>query len=175
MTMSAFRSAPREGNFDQVKRIYGYHSKMRHSAIQIRTEKPDYSDIPRTEYDWEFSVYRGAKEELPEDASKLLRNHGLLDTDGWKRLHRLAKRAKKMLRMGNQSKLGSYKTCKKYMYRFEIPRGYEDDFRLDKLHGNDKWQSATKLEWINLMSTIPSMTKVSGQLLGRSWRCLIVK
>jgi hypothetical protein len=57
--MSAFRSAPREGNFDQVKRIYGYHSKMRHSAIQIRTEEPDYSDIPRTEYDWEFSVYRG--------------------------------------------------------------------------------------------------------------------
>jgi hypothetical protein len=32
---------------------------MRHSAIQIRTEEPDYSDIPRTEYDWEFSVYRG--------------------------------------------------------------------------------------------------------------------
>jgi hypothetical protein len=41
---------------------------MRHSAIIIRTEKQDYSDIPRTEYNWEFSVYRDAKEELPEDA-----------------------------------------------------------------------------------------------------------
>jgi hypothetical protein len=33
MTMSAFRSAPRKGHLDQVKRIYGYLSKMRHSAI----------------------------------------------------------------------------------------------------------------------------------------------
>ncbi len=73
--------------------------------------------------------------------------HGLLDTDGWKGFHSLAMRAKKMLRMVNQSKLRSYKTCKKYMYGFEIPRGYEDPIRLDKVvHGNDKWQSATKLE-----------------------------
>jgi hypothetical protein len=48
MTMSAFRSAPRKGHLDRVKRIHGYLSKMRHSAIQIHTEKPDYSDIPRT-------------------------------------------------------------------------------------------------------------------------------
>jgi hypothetical protein len=119
---------------------------MRHSAIRICTEDPDYSDIPRSEYDWEFSVYRGAKEELPEDAPEPLGKLGLLDTDGWKRLHSLAKRAKKMLRMVNQSKLQPYKTCKKYMYGFEIPLGDEDAIRLDKLHGNDKWQSATKLE-----------------------------
>jgi hypothetical protein len=112
MTMSAFRSAPRKGNIDQVKRIYGYISKMRHSAIQICTEEPDYSDIPRTEYDWELSVYRGATEELQEDAPKLLGKHGLLATDGWKR-HSLAKRVKEMLPMVNQSKLRPYKTCKK--------------------------------------------------------------
>jgi hypothetical protein len=74
------------------------------------------------------------------------KDHGLLDTDGWKRFSRLAKRAKKMIRMVNQSKLRSYKTCKRYMYGFEIPRGYEDAVRLDKLNGNDKWQSATQLE-----------------------------
>jgi hypothetical protein len=62
--MSAFRSAPRKGNLDQFKRIYGCLSKMRYSAIQICTEEPHSSDILRTEYDWEFSVYRGAKEEL---------------------------------------------------------------------------------------------------------------
>jgi hypothetical protein len=46
---------------------------MRHSsAIRIHTEEPDYSDIPRMEYKWEFSVYRGAKEELPKDASQSL-------------------------------------------------------------------------------------------------------
>jgi hypothetical protein len=51
---------------------FGYLSKMRHSAIRICTEEPDYSDIPRTEYDWELSVYRGAKEEIPKDALELL-------------------------------------------------------------------------------------------------------
>ncbi len=74
------------------------------------------------------------------------KDHGLLDTDGWKRFRSLAKRAKKMLRMVNQSKLRSYKTSKKYMYGFEVPQNYEDAIRLDKLNGNDKWQSATKLE-----------------------------
>jgi hypothetical protein len=147
MTMSAFRSAPRKGYLDLVKRICGYLSKMRHSAIRIRTEEPDYSDIPRTEYGWEFYVYRGAREELLEDAPESLGKHGLLDTDGWERFHSLTKRAKKMLRMVNLSKLWSYKTCKKYIYGFEIPRGYEDAIRLDKLHGNNKWQSdATKLD-----------------------------
>ena len=42
---------------------------MRHSVIRICTDEPDYSDIPRTEYDWEFFVYGdGAKEEIPKDA-----------------------------------------------------------------------------------------------------------
>jgi hypothetical protein len=72
MTMSAFRSAPRKGPLGRIKRICGYLSKMRHSAIRIRTEEPDYSDIPRTEYDWEFSVCRGAKEEIPKDAPEPL-------------------------------------------------------------------------------------------------------
>ena len=54
--------------------------------------------------------------------------------------------AKTLLHMVNESKLRSYKTCKKYMYRFEIPQGYKDAIRLNKLHGNNKWQSAPKLE-----------------------------
>jgi hypothetical protein len=84
--MSAFRSAPRKENLDQVKRIYGYLSKMRYSAIQICTEEPHSSDIPRTEYNWEFSVYICAKEELMEDAPEPLgKHHGLLDTNGRKR------------------------------------------------------------------------------------------
>jgi hypothetical protein len=45
---------------------------MKHSVIRIRTDEPDYSDIPRTEYDWEFSVYSGAKEELPKNAPEPL-------------------------------------------------------------------------------------------------------
>jgi hypothetical protein len=116
-------------------------------SIQICTKK-DYSYIPRTEHNWKFSVYRGAKEELLEDAPELLGKHyGLLDTDGWKCFQSLTKRAKKILRMVNQSKLGPYKTSKKYIYGFEIPLlGYEDAISLDKLHGNGRRQSATKLE-----------------------------
>jgi hypothetical protein len=72
MMMSAFRSAPRKGHLDGVKRICGYLSKMRHSAIKIRPEEPDYSDIPRAEYNWEFSVYRGAKEKIPKDVPEPL-------------------------------------------------------------------------------------------------------
>ncbi len=32
------------------------------------------------------------------------------------------------------------------MYGIEIPTGYAECVRLDKLHGNDKWQQSTKLE-----------------------------
>jgi hypothetical protein len=35
----------KKGNLDRDKQIYGYLSKMRHSAIQSCTEEPDYSDI----------------------------------------------------------------------------------------------------------------------------------
>jgi hypothetical protein len=49
--------------------------------------------------------------------------------------------------MVNQSKLRPYKTHKKSMYGFTISLlGYEDATSLDKLHGNDKGQNATKLE-----------------------------
>jgi hypothetical protein len=72
MTMSAFRSAARKGHLDRIKQICGYLSKIRRSAIRIHTEEPDYSDIPRTEYDWEFSVYRGTRIEIPKDSPKPL-------------------------------------------------------------------------------------------------------
>ena len=68
MTMSRFRAAPRDGHLDRVKRIIGYLSKMREGAIRIRVEEPDYSNIPDTIYDWENTVYAGAKEEIPDDA-----------------------------------------------------------------------------------------------------------
>jgi hypothetical protein len=68
MTMSSFRAAPRKGHLDRVKRIYGYLAKFKDSAIRIRTEEPDYSDLPNVEYDWAHSVYGDAKEVVPEDA-----------------------------------------------------------------------------------------------------------
>ena len=68
MTLSRFRAAPRRGHLNRVKRIYGYLSKFKHGTIRIRTEIPDYSDAPDRTYDWDHSCYRGAQEEIPEDA-----------------------------------------------------------------------------------------------------------
>ena len=72
MTMSRFRVAPRQGHMDRVKRIYGYLSKMRHAIIRIRTEEPDFSNIPEKVYDWAYTCYRGAAEVLPIDAPRPL-------------------------------------------------------------------------------------------------------
>ena len=72
MTLSRFRAAPRKGHLDRIKRIHGYLSKMRHAVIRIRTEMPDYSDIPTKEYDWKYTCYRGATEEIPHDTPRPL-------------------------------------------------------------------------------------------------------
>jgi len=68
MTLSRYRAMPRQGYLDRVKRIHGYLSKMHHATIKIRTDAPDYSNIPVKLYDWEYSCYADAKEEIPLDA-----------------------------------------------------------------------------------------------------------
>jgi len=68
MSLSRFRAMPRQGHLDRVKRIHGYLSKMRHATIKIRTDAPDYSNIPVKLYDWEHSCHADAKEEIPLDA-----------------------------------------------------------------------------------------------------------
>jgi len=70
MTLSRFCAMPRQGHIDRLKRIHGYLSKMRHATIKIRTDAPDYSNIPVKMHDWEYSCYADAKEEIPLDARK---------------------------------------------------------------------------------------------------------
>ena len=43
MTMSSFRSQPREGHLERLKRIIGYLSKFRHFKIRFQTDEPDFS------------------------------------------------------------------------------------------------------------------------------------
>ena len=66
MTMSSYRTAPREGHLERLKRICGYLYKMKDGFIRIRTEEPDYSDLPTQDYDWSKSVYGDVKERLPD-------------------------------------------------------------------------------------------------------------
>jgi hypothetical protein len=75
MTMSGFRMAPRIGHLNRLKRIYGYLSKMRYASIRVRTEEPDYSDLPEHTVDWSYSVYGNVKEFLPTDAPEPLGNY----------------------------------------------------------------------------------------------------
>ncbi len=70
MSMSRFRAAPRCGHLERVKRIIGYLSKMRHGKIRVLTEEPDFSAFPDKHYDWTYTCYHGAKEEIPKDLPK---------------------------------------------------------------------------------------------------------
>jgi hypothetical protein len=64
--MSSFRAAPRQGHLDRVKRMCGYLANKKSAAIRIRTEKPDYSDVPVRTFDWE-RIYGKVEEEIPDD------------------------------------------------------------------------------------------------------------
>ena len=67
MTMSRFRAAPRTGHLERVQRIHGYLRKFKHGVLRMRTDEPDYSDIPEKVYEWSGTCYAGAKEEIPDD------------------------------------------------------------------------------------------------------------
>jgi hypothetical protein len=45
---------------------------MRFSSIRVRTEEPDYSDVPEHQYDWTYTVYGNTNEVLPEDVPEPL-------------------------------------------------------------------------------------------------------
>ena len=48
MSMSQYRSAPREGHLERVKRIYGYLHRFRHFKIRFQVDEPDYSNASDT-------------------------------------------------------------------------------------------------------------------------------
>ena len=51
---------------------------MKDACIRIRTDEPDYSDLPDQEYDWSYSVYGNVEEAIPEDAPDSLRRSATL-------------------------------------------------------------------------------------------------
>ena len=75
MSLSSFRVAPHVGHLKRCKHIYAYLSKMRHAAIRVRTDEPDFSALPDITYDWAQSVYGNFKEVIPEDCPKPLGKH----------------------------------------------------------------------------------------------------
>ena len=67
MTLGRFRTAPREGHLDRVKRIVGYLKKHPDAAIRFRTGRPAHADVEIPNYSWLQTVYGDMKEELPDD------------------------------------------------------------------------------------------------------------
>ena len=64
MTMSRFRQQPRIGHHERLKKIIGYLANFCHGSLGS-----DFMNqtIPHREYDWQRTVYAGAKEEISHD------------------------------------------------------------------------------------------------------------
>ncbi|KAG7345262.1 reverse transcriptase RNA-dependent DNA polymerase [Nitzschia inconspicua] len=73
-------------------------------------------------------------------------DNDLLDTPGWMRFKKLARRQKKLFWMANQAKLRSFRTAPRYIYGIEIPRDYQHALELHRKNGNTLWQDCTALE-----------------------------
>ena len=71
MSMSCFRLAPKVGNIERMKRIYGYLSRTKHYALRFRTDQPNYMHLPDLEYDW-TRICGNFLEEIPKDAPEPL-------------------------------------------------------------------------------------------------------
>ena len=82
MSISRFRLAPKIGHLERMERFYGYLVKTKHFAIRHRTKEPDYSHLPKQEYEWTRTVYGNVKEEIPEDIPKPL-GKGKLSPHSW--------------------------------------------------------------------------------------------
>jgi hypothetical protein len=72
MSLSSYRAAPRQGHLDRAKRVIGYLVQMQKGLIRIRTELPEYSDLPDPRHKWDQSIYQGAEELVPSDAPEPL-------------------------------------------------------------------------------------------------------
>ena len=70
----------------------------------------------------------------PYGCAKYATEHNLLDTAGWKRFKRLARRAKKMTRMAKQAALASKGTGPLYMFGVRVPKTEQEACELDAIY-----------------------------------------
>ena len=80
--------------------------------------------------------------DIPVELAQYAIEHNLLDTPGWSRFKRIARRQDKIERIIKQAKLRSYRLRPKYKYGFEVPRDYNHALQLDRQNGNTKWFDA---------------------------------
>jgi hypothetical protein len=69
MTLSSYRSMPRQGHLQHARRVCGYLAQFSDAKIRFRTGIPDLSDVPDSRPDdWSYSVYGKVVEAIPDDA-----------------------------------------------------------------------------------------------------------
>ena len=66
MSMSRFRLAPKIGCLERMKSLHRYLARTKHFAIRYRTKEPDYSHLPKQEYEWTRTVYGNVEEGIPK-------------------------------------------------------------------------------------------------------------
>ena len=71
-SMSRLRLAPKIGHLERMKRLYGYLVKTIRFTIRYRTKEPNFSHLPKQEYEWTRTVYGNVKEAIPKDIPKPL-------------------------------------------------------------------------------------------------------
>jgi len=152
-------------NNDQYEEIMAYGEIMQHLEKDQEQEifwrfkrilahqgplQPNHPDYKGSTYNVQVEWENGEITFEPVSCAIYARDHNLLDTPGWKRFRRDAKREKKFKRMVNQAKLRSFRTAPIYKYGFEIPRDYTHAVEIDRSNGNTRWQDATVLEFSQL-------------------------
>ena len=85
MSMSRFRTAPRDGHLRRLKRVFGYLRKFPEGAIRFRTQVPSHQVPDHKDYDWTHSVYGNDPEEVPDDMpepkGKVIRTTSFVDAN----------------------------------------------------------------------------------------------
>jgi hypothetical protein len=82
----------------------------------------------------------------PISVAKYAKEQGLLDTPGWKKLQKFARRIKKFLRMVKQAKLHRGPRGIRFKFGVQVPRNWKEAMEIDAKNNSTLWQDAIKKE-----------------------------
>ncbi len=82
----------------------------------------------------------------PVTLAQFAKEHDLLDKPGWKKLKKIARRAKVLQRMVNANKRAQRYNAIVYKFGVRIPRSVKEAYDLDAANGNTYWSDAMKKE-----------------------------
>jgi hypothetical protein len=113
--------------------------------LTVLVKREDYS------FTWEPLSIVGKDD--PITIAEYAKRHGLIETPGWKRFRRYAKKEMKINHLLKQAHLSAIrnKPCKVNKFGIEIPCNFEDSERLDRENGNNLWKDACAPEMKQLI------------------------